>query len=87
MMRKHSKFTSPEIPDHLGLTRHNRKSEAIDLLEYLTTVYRTNDGVKDIRLGQLLLDAINDEHVLYHMESNYIKDAIDKFLNLDPNDY
>lgn len=87
LMKQNYNFTSPEIPDHLFPKKHDRKSEAIDLLEHLITIYKTDDSVKDIRLGQLLLNAVNNEHLLYHMESDHLKDAIGESLNADPNDY
>lgn len=58
----------------------NRKTEAIELLNFLIEQYEKNSDLKDIRLGQLLLNVVPNESLLYHMESKDIQTRIDKFL-------
>ena len=58
----------------------NRKTEAIELLNFLIEQYKKNSDLKDIRLGQLLLNVIPNESLLYHLESKDIQTRIDNFL-------
>lgn len=58
----------------------NRKTEAIELLNFIIEQYEINSDLKDIRLGQLLLNVVPNESLLYHMESKDIQTRIDKFL-------
>ena len=58
----------------------NRKTEAIELLNFIIEQYEKNSDLKDIRLGQLLLNVVPNESLLYHMESKDIQTRIDKFL-------
>lgn len=58
----------------------NRKTEAIELLNFIIEQYEKNSDLKDIRLGQLLLNVVPNESLLYHMESKDIQTRINKFL-------
>ena len=58
----------------------NRKKEAIELLNFLIEQYEKNSDIEDIRLGQLLLNVVPNESLLYHLESKDIQTRIDKFL-------
>lgn len=60
--------------------RQDRKAEAIELLNYLIEQYITNPNLEDIRLGQLLLNVVPNESLLYHLESQDIRQRIDNFL-------
>lgn len=57
-----------------------RKTEAIQLLNFLIQQYETNSNIEDIRLGQLLLNVIPNESLLYHLESKDIQQKISNFL-------
>lgn len=58
----------------------NRKTEAIELLNFLIEQYEKNPDIEDLRLGQLLLNVVPNESLLYHLESKDIQIRIDKFL-------
>ena len=58
----------------------NRKTEAIELLNFLIEQYKINPDIEDIRLGQLLLNVVPNESLLYHLESKDIQTRIDNFL-------
>ena len=58
----------------------NRKEDTMQLLRYLIDQYENNPDIEDIRLGQLLGNAIPDGIQLYYMEANEILTKIDKFL-------
>ena len=58
----------------------NRKTEAIDLLNFLIEKYKTDTSLSDIRLGQLLLNVIPNENLLFHLESKDIQQRINNFL-------
>ena len=58
----------------------NRKTEAIDLLNFLIEKYETDPSLTDIRLGQLLLNVIPNESLLFHLESKDIQKRVDNFL-------
>ena len=60
--------------------RQNRKTEAIELLNFLIEQYEKNPDLSDIRLGQLILNVIPNESLLYHLESKDIQARIDNFL-------
>jgi len=57
-----------------------RKTEAIELLNFLIQQYETNSNIEDIRLGQLLLNVIPNESLLYHLESKDIQQKLSNFL-------
>lgn len=62
----------------------SRKRETIQLLRYLIDQYENNSDLEDIRLGQLLSNAIprgaQIYYQLYYMEANEIQNKIDKFI-------
>ena len=58
----------------------NRKTEAIDLLNFLIEKYKTDPSLTDIRLGQLLLNVIPNESLLFQLESKNIQKRVDNFL-------
>lgn len=58
----------------------NRKTETIELLNFLIEKYKTDPSLSDIRLGQLLLNVIPNESLLYHLESKDIQKRVDNFL-------
>ena len=60
--------------------QQNRKTEAIELLNFLIEQYEKNPNLSDIRLGQLLLNVVPNESLLYHLESQDIRKRIDNFL-------
>ena len=60
--------------------QQNRKTETIELLNFLIEQYKTNPDLSDIRLGQLLLNVVPNESLLYHLESKDIQQRIDNFL-------
>ena len=60
--------------------QQNRKAEAIELLNFLIEQYKKNPDLEDIRLGQLLLNVVPNESLLYHLESKDIQTRIDNFL-------
>lgn len=57
-----------------------RKTEAIELLKFLIEQYENNSIIEDIRLGQLLLNVIPNESLLYHLESKELQTRISNFL-------
>lgn len=58
----------------------NRKTEAIELLNFIIEQYEKNPDIEDLRLGQLLLNVVPNESLLYHMESKDIQNRINNFL-------
>lgn len=60
--------------------QQKRKKEAIELLNFLIEQYKTNSDLNDIRLGQLLLNVVPNESLLYHLESKDIQKRVDNFL-------
>ena len=60
--------------------QRNRKTETIELLNFLIEQYEKNPDLEDIRLGQLLLNVVPNESLLYHLESKDIQQRIDNFL-------
>ena len=57
-----------------------RKTETIELLNFLIEKYKTDPSLTDIRLGQLLLNVIPNESLLFHLESKDIQKRVDNFL-------
>lgn len=57
-----------------------RKTEAIELLNFLIEKYEKDPSLSDIRLGQLLLNVIPSESLLYHLESKDIQQRVNNFL-------
>ena len=60
--------------------QHNRKEENITLLEYLLTEFQTNPHLEDVRLGQLIVNAIpapDDLTRLFMIESDELKENIE----------
>lgn len=57
-----------------------RKTEAIELLKFLIEQYENNSIIEDIRLGQLLLNVVPNESLLYHLESKELQTRISNFL-------
>lgn len=57
-----------------------RKTEAIELLNFLIEQYENNSIIEDIRLGQLLVNVVPNESLLYHIESKELQTRISNFL-------
>ena len=57
-----------------------RKTEAIELLNFLIEQYKNNSIIEDIRLGQLLVNVVPNESLLYHLESKELQTRISNFL-------
>jgi len=57
-----------------------RKTEAIELLNFLIEQYENNSIIEDIRLGQLLVNVVPNESLLYHLESKELQTRISNFL-------
>lgn len=57
-----------------------RKTEAIELLKFLIEQYENNSIIEDIRLGQLLVNVVPNESLLYHLESKELQTRISNFL-------
>lgn len=60
----------------------NRKEENINLLRFLIEQYETKPELADIRLGQLLLNVVPSESLLYHLEAKDIQERVEKSLKL-----
>ena len=60
--------------------QQKRKTEAIELLNFIIEQYKKNPDLEDIRLGQLLLNVVPNESLLYHLESKDIQTRINNFL-------
>ena len=73
------KFNFQKI-ERKRIMQQNRKTEAIELLNFLIEQYKTNSNIEDIRLGQLLLNVVPNESLLYHLESKDIHQRISNFL-------
>ena len=58
----------------------SRKTETIQLLRYLITQYENNPDIEDIRLGQLLSNAIPIGIQLHYIEAKELQTNIEKFL-------
>lgn len=57
-----------------------RKTEAIELLNFLIEKYEKDPSLSDIRLGQLLLNVIPNESLLFQLESKDIQKRVNNFL-------
>lgn len=57
-----------------------RKTKAIELLKFLIEQYENNSIIEDIRLGQLILNVVPNESLLYHLESKELQTRISNFL-------
>lgn len=58
----------------------SRKKETIQLLHYLIEQYENNPDIEDIRLGQLLSNAIPIGMQLHYIEAKELQTNIKKFL-------
>lgn len=58
----------------------SRKKETIQLLHYLIEQYENNPDIEDIRLGQLLSNAIPIGIQLHYIEAKELQTNIEKFL-------
>lgn len=58
----------------------SRKRETIQLLHYLVDQYKNNPDIEDIRLGQLLSNAIPIGIQLHYIEAKELQTNIEKFL-------
>lgn len=58
----------------------SRKTETIQLLHYLIDQYENNPDIEDIRLGQLLSNAIPIGIQLHYIEAKELQTNIEKFL-------
>lgn len=56
--------------------KRDRKSENIALLEYLIKEFQTNPTLEDIRLGQLILNTIPVDSILYNIEAPELQKRI-----------
>lgn len=59
----------------------NRKEETLQLLHHLIKLYEDKTEIADIRLGQLLLNAVPEDAYLYHVEAKALQKRIDSMLN------
>lgn len=59
----------------------NRKEETIQLLHYLIEQYENRPEIADIRLGQLLINAVPEDAYLYNVEAEGLQKRIDTMLN------
>lgn len=58
----------------------SRKTETLQLLHYLIDQYENNPDIEDIRLGQLLSNAIPIGIQLHYIEAKELQTNIEKFL-------
>lgn len=58
----------------------SRKKETLQLLHYLIDQYKNNPDIEDIRLGQLLSNAIPIGIQLHYIEAKELQTNIEKFL-------
>ena len=58
----------------------NRKEETIQLLHHLIELYENKPELADIRLGQLLLNAVPEYSYLFHVEAGMLQKGIDMML-------
>ena len=58
----------------------SRKRETLQLLHYLIDQYKNNPDIEDIRLGQLLSNAIPIGIQLHYIEAKELQTNIEKFL-------
>lgn len=59
----------------------NRKEETIKLLHHLIELYENKPEIADIRLGQLLINAVPEDAYLYNVEAEGLQKRIDTMLN------
>ena len=59
----------------------NRKEETIQLLHHLIELYENKPEIADIRLGQLLINAVPEDAYLYNVEADGLQKRIDTMLN------
>jgi hypothetical protein len=59
----------------------NRKEETIQLLHHLIELYENKPEIADIRLGQLLINAVPEDAYLYNVEAEGLQKRIDTMLN------
>lgn len=59
----------------------NRKEETLQLLHHLIELYENKPEIADIRLGQLLMNAVPEDAYLYNVEAEGLKKLIDTMLN------
>lgn len=59
----------------------NRKEETLQLLHHLIELYENKPEIADIRLGQLLINAVPEDAYLYNVEAEGLKKRIDTMLN------
>ena len=59
----------------------NRKEETIKLLHHLIELYENKQEIADIRLGQLLINAVPEDAYLYNVEAEGLQKRIDTMLN------
>lgn len=58
-----------------------RKEETIKFLNYLIEQYENRPEIADMRLGQLLLNAVPNDGYLYNVEANALQTRIDTMLD------
>lgn len=61
--------------------KSSRKEETIQLLRYLIAQYENRPEIADIRLGQLLINAVPEDSYLYNVEAKALQKRIDTVLN------
>ena len=61
--------------------KSSRKEETIQLLRYLIAQYENRPEIADIRLGQLLINAVPEVSYLYNVEAKALQKRIDTVLN------
>lgn len=59
----------------------NRKEETLQLLHHLIELYENKPEISDIRLGQLLINAVPEDAYLYNVEAEGLQKRIDTMLN------
>lgn len=59
----------------------NRKEETLQLLHHLIELYENKPEIADIRLGQLLINAVPEDAYLYNVEAEGLRKRIDTMLN------
>ena len=59
----------------------NRKEETLQLLHHHIELYENKPEIADIRLGQLLINAVPEDAYLYNVEAEGLQKRIDTMLN------
>ena len=59
----------------------NRKEETLQLLHHLIELYENKPEIADLRLGQLLINAVPEDAYLYNVEAEGLQKRIDTMLN------